>query len=136
MSDNKENKSILSNDLTELLENLPNEEVNDDTAWLDDMYSDTQEFKDYMKSLNHEKKNNIAVKIVGKNFIELTDAKNNPIKVPSEKYISSLEEKVTRLEEVMRVQNNQISFLNSKLVEINGQLKILYDIIGHFSNDI
>lgn len=121
-----DNKSILS-------ESLPEDT---DNTWIHDMYADTPEFQEYIKSLNStDEKNNLAPKIIGKEFVEFKDEKNNPIKVPSEKYVKSLEEKVQRLEEIMRVQNNQINFLNNKFVNMQAQLKTLHDILGQFGGD-
>jgi hypothetical protein len=116
----------LSNDLSKLLEALSEDY---DSSWISDMYSDTPEFQEYVKSLNEPSKKGFAPKIIGKEFIQFNDEKGNPIKVPSEKYVDNLEEKVVRLEEIMRVQSAQISFLNNKFIKLQEQISVL---IGRF----
>jgi uncharacterized phage infection (PIP) family protein YhgE len=127
------NKTLISESLNKLLESLPDES---DDSWVSEMYADTPEYEEYIKSLNaNDKSNNFAPKIIGKEYVEFKDAKGNPIKVPSEKYVDSLEEKINRLEEVIRVQNNQLNFLTNKYAEVQGQLKTLQNVLRMFGDE-
>lgn len=129
-----DNKSILSEDLNKLLENLRAED-SEDNSWISEMYADTDEFKEFVKkSLGTNSKKDFNIKTIGKELVEFKDEKNNPVKVPSEKYIKTLEEKIHRLEEIVRAQNSQIDFLNRKLGDLDGKVKLLNDIMGHFGD--
>lgn len=122
-------------DALEAIASLDNQKTlsEDGKDWLQDMYSDDKETLEFLRSVSEKKHTENLPKVINKQFIEFKDEKGNFIKVPSEKYVVSLEERLDRLEEVVRIQKSELVFLKNKYLISQQQLKNLESVLNYFN---